>query len=247
MASSLVATQMTHPVAGESVVLTTNTALVYTRTTDTNPMIMQSVTSCNTTSVQSNDGPYIASHSEILIQRQNQLEEDCYNLLHYIMMHRLTNMSETLTQHDNLHKFYLTLKGFIKNLDSQDKNIHLALCNSKKIKVLLKSIFQHIENKQRQMDVTMNKASKAADKLSTAINKITGPASGNIIDFERRYEYQDDFGASHLSLLGKPVDQPGSMVRAGSEPLVQHRMTRKIRDRSTSLRQGESLYSRIGS
>ena len=106
MASLLVDTSQ--PVTGENIVLTTNTALAWTRTTSTNPLITQSVTSCNTTSVQSTDGPYIASLSEILIQRQVKLEEDSYNLLHFIMTNRLTNISETVAQHDDLKKFYLT-------------------------------------------------------------------------------------------------------------------------------------------
>ena len=89
---------------GDNVILPTNTTLVYTVTTDMIPTITQSITA--------------TTHSDILLERQKVLESDCYALLGYIMTNGIANVIETLNQHQDLYKFYQTLKGFIKSLNS---------------------------------------------------------------------------------------------------------------------------------
>ena len=142
----------TRPVSGINTVLTTTTALAWMRPTSTNPRVTQSQAQCTATSIQSSDGPNIPSLSELLLQCQLKLEEDLYAMLHYIMVNRLTNIDEAIAQHDVLKKFYFTLKGYVQQLDSRDKNLQLVVQYNKKIKLLHKSIFQHTEEKKRQLD-----------------------------------------------------------------------------------------------
>ena len=67
-----------HP--GDNNFISTNTAISYTPVTYPAPVMTQSQTTTQF-SVQTKRGPHIWIHSEILLQRQEQCENNCYNLL----------------------------------------------------------------------------------------------------------------------------------------------------------------------
>ena len=109
----------------ENTMVAHHTGIASTRTTNSGPTVITSAKKADDTNcVPSPQGPEIPSHSDIILQRQYDLECDTYNLLDCTMVSKEINLVETNLQYQSIYEFYKKLKGFTAQIEHWDKNIH---------------------------------------------------------------------------------------------------------------------------
>ena len=115
------------------------------------PPIMSNLVTLTTTTLQTPRGPHIMTQAEGLIQQQNQLRDNAFELLDFLMVNGVKNITVSGNLHDQLLKFYLCFTEMGEEIPHNNPNCHNIQRNSLQIKLLLKSVRTLIVNAEEKL------------------------------------------------------------------------------------------------
>ena len=222
------------------------------------PPIMSNSVALTTTTVQTPRGPHIPSQSEGLIQRQCQLRDNTFELLDFLMVNGVKNITVNGNHHNQLLNFNLRFQELGEEIPHTDPNCHTIQRNFLQIKLLLKSVRTLIVRTEERLYEQQERVKIERERVTFEKERqkeMFVTVDNQFQEFEKQYGQSTNWRkimTTSRSLSAAPAEHPTALTylpvsgdvsgtATTSKPAVQTQLTKAAWDKSTSLRQNCSV------